>query len=361
MVNLALTVLLAVTSAAAADIKRDEVVLFYPTYAYATEDDKTWTLLIHGSIFQPEQDSVKRTLLIAAMRRTLGVQPHSPEAAILDQRLRPFLVDHKKGREIDIQIGSTVARLGKSTSDGHIATQILLPADKVPPAAGAQDAAERWLSFETVMPQGDQRRFFGRVLLVGRSGLSVISDIDDTIKISQVRDRKALLANTFLREFQAVPDMAELYRQLAAAGAVFHYVSGSPWQLYEPLAQFCRSERFPPGVFHLKDFRLSDPSALLKLTAQEDYKLAAIAPILAAFPGRRFVLVGDSGEQDPEIYGKLAGKYGRQIAAILIRNVTDEKPDGARFRKAFAGFDRWRLFRQPDELRPLVTELLRTK
>jgi phosphatidate phosphatase APP1 len=140
---------------------------------------------------------------------------------------------------------------------------------------------------------------------------------------------------------------------------VFHYVSGSPWQLYLPLATFLQKEGFPAGSFHLKLFRLTDSTAFSLLSSQEATKLAAIEPILAAFPGRRFVLVGDSGEQDPEIYGKIARKYGRQIAAILIRNVTDEDANGARFRRALEGIQRqrWRLFRRPEELQGLLGKL----
>jgi phosphatidate phosphatase APP1 len=110
---------------------------------------------------------------------------------------------------------------------------------------------------------------------------------------------------------------------------------------------------------HLKHFRLKDPTALNLLLSQEQTKVEAIEPMLAAFPGRRFVLVGDSGEEDPEIYGKIARKYGRQIAAILIRNVTDEAAADERFRRAFEGIEpqRWELFRRPAQLEGLLSRL----
>lgn len=358
MPAIAATALLMLLSAPVSDLKRDETVLFYPGYARLEADGKTWSLGVQGSVFQPEAESIKRTLLIAGVRKALGVESNSPQARVLDVRLRPFLVDHKKGRQIAVRLGSGDYDLGKSTADGQLAAQVSLPEADVPKSlAGNSDG--RWVSFETVLPENDRRRFLGRVQLIPPTGLSVISDIDDTIKITEVRDRKAMLANTFLREFQPVPGMADLYRQLAQQGAAFHYVSGSPWQLYEPLSQFVRGSNFPPGTFHLKHFRLSDPSSLSKLSSQEDYKPPIIESLLAAFPGRRFVLIGDSGEKDPEIYAGIARKHPKQVAAIFIRNVSDEAADNPRMLKAFEGLagDRWRLFRQPDELKPLLPSL----
>ena len=70
-----------------------------------------------------------------------------------------------------------------------------------------------------------------------------------------------------------------------------------------------------------------------------------IAPILAAFPRRRFTLIGDSGEQDPEVYGALARQHS-QIVRIYIRNITDESPGSDRIQAALEGLDpvRWSLF-----------------
>ncbi|MEA1951128.1 MAG: phosphatase domain-containing protein [Planctomycetota bacterium] len=187
-------------------------------------------------------------------------------------------------------------------------------------------------------------------------GISVISDIDDTIKHSRVTDRKALLANTFLRQFEPVPGMAELYRDWAQKGVVFHYVSGSPWQLYTPLAKFIRDEGFPAGSFALKNFRLKDPSSLGLLQSQESHKLVAIESIMKAFPRHRFILIGDSGEQDPEIYATVARKHPRQVAAICIRNVTAAKADDARFkavRKGLGGV-RFVLFDDVGTLGPVM-------
>ena len=77
------------------------------------------------------------------------------------------------------------------------------------------------------------------LLLVPPEGLSIISDIDDTVKVSNVLNKRELLANTFLREFTPIEGMAALFRRWGRAhGAVFHYVSASPWQLQPELQAF---------------------------------------------------------------------------------------------------------------------------
>ena len=110
----------------------------------------------------------------------------------------------------------------------------------------------RWLEFWAVTRSRDKRQFSGRVQLLEPTGFSVVSDIDDTIKVSQVLDKGELLANTFIRPYREVTGMATQYRQWAKHGAAFHYVSSSPWQLFQPLMNFMETSGFPAGDFHLK-------------------------------------------------------------------------------------------------------------
>ena len=165
--------------------------------------------------------------------------------------------------------------------------------------------------------------------------MTVISDIDDTVKVSEVTDRQKLLVNTFLRPFRVVDGIPALYRKWSDSGAVFCFVSSSPWQLYEPLLKWMTAEKFPPATFELQRVRFKDTSLLKLFGDPLKSKLQRIEPILKRFPGRRFVLVGDSGEKDPEVYGELARRFPTQAAAILIRNVTHERASDARFRIAF--------------------------
>jgi len=202
------------------------------------------------------------------------------------------------------------------------------------------------LQFAAVMDEDDQRTFAGAVELLKPEGVSVISDIDDTIKISHVTDKTALLRATFIEPFAAAPGMADFYRELAAAGASFHYVSSSPWQLYEPLDEWMGEAGYPRGSLHLKAFRWKDSSIFELFKSSRKTKPPVIEQIMADLPRRRFIFIGDSGEHDPEIYGDLARQHPDRVRHLFIRNVTGEARDNPRMRDAFRDLpaERWTLF-----------------
>ena len=188
--------------------------------------------------------------------------------------------------------------------------------------------------------------------LVPRDGISVISDIDDTIKISNVTDHRRLLDNSLLKDFQEVAGMPELYQRLAKHGVTIHYVSSSPWQLYDPLYDFIRSAGFPWATLDLKDVRFRDETLFNLFKKGTETKPGQIEPILQHHAERQFILVGDSGEQDPEVYGDIARRYPAQIYRIWIRNADNSKAEDLRFKEAFNHIARnkWQLFDHPGQI-----------
>jgi phosphatidate phosphatase APP1 len=81
-------------------------------------------------------------------------------------------------------------------------------------------------------------------------------------------------------------------------------------------------------------------------------KASVLMSLLRTFPQRRFVLVGDSGERDPEIYGSLARRFHDQIRGIFIRDIPERQMSEKRCDKVFRGLSgtRWQVFRRPSEL-----------
>lgn len=326
-------------------IAADETVVFFPTAAHFDAEAGVWRVPIHGWIYQLEADSVKRSIALGLLRRAWGLDKDSDETELFRERARLFLVDNKRGKQITIRIGEKTFTLPESGANGHFAGNLELnPAD----ISKTNDRIE----FQAVLSEGDERTFAGAVQLVSDTGLSVISDIDDTIKISNVAEKRALIHNTFCREFEAVPGMSDVYRRWAEAGAAFHYVSASPWQLYGPLSQFTTKVGFPVGTFQMKQIRVKDSSILDLVSSPDELKRQAIEPILAAFPQRTFICVGDSGERDPEIFAAIALKHPQQIMRIYIRDVTGETADSPRMQAAFAGVpaERWHVFRNAAEI-----------
>jgi phosphatidate phosphatase APP1 len=261
-------------------------------------------------------------------------------------------VDNERDKHIRVRVGDREFSAGKSRINGHFSTELMLTDEFVAPLAKRDEHGRRWLSFTTVMSGDDVRRFHGKVALPREEGITVLSDIDDTIRITQVHDKAQAFARTFLRPFEPVPGMADLYRGWADRGASFHYVSGSPWQLYPLLRVFLKGQRFPEASFDLREFRPKDTSITAIFDHPAEAKLKKIEPMMEHFSRRRFILVGDSGESDPEVYGELARKHPDRVMHIFIRNVTDESPENKRFQKAFEriGRERWQLFNRGDEL-----------
>lgn len=139
----------------------------------------------------------------------------------------------------------------------------------------------------------------GIVNLIDPEGISIISDIDDTIKETDVvAGARIILRNTFLKEMTDVPGMAEVYKNWWKQGAAIHYVSNSPWQLIPSLLEFFHTHKFPPGSAHL---RLHDSVLKTYFMTPGENKRKSIREILMDFPGRKFILVGDSGEIDMEM------------------------------------------------------------
>lgn len=162
-----------------------------------------------------------------------------------------------------------------------------------------------------------------------RNTQGLISDIDDTILVTQVNSRRRLLRNSLTLPPEsrvAVAGMAEAYKRLLQANpnpaaTPMFYVSASPRQLTDSVRRFLVHNGFPRGVLQLKEVNSdhADP-----LTDQKAYKLGRIQSILQAFPGVRFVLMGDDGEKDPEIFDELRRQHPGQVGQIWIRRVNPD-------------------------------------
>lgn len=344
--------LLAAVSAAQSDVAPDEEVVFFNTAARLDTDAKEWIVPIHGWIFEPETDSIRRAAILAALCEALDVDDQHAGEMLFHRRAAAFLVDNERGKRLILRAGNRTMTVGPSHRNGHFTGSVRLSLEEADPLSRPDKFGRRWIELEVVMPDSDKRRFSAKTILVEPAGLSVISDIDDTIKITEVTDHEAMIDNTFLRPYRSVPGMTELYQQWAQRGAVIHFVSASPWQLYEPLTEFMGMEGFPAATFHLKTFYWKDSRFLSLFADPIEYKLGVIEPVMKSFPKRQFILVGDSGEKDPEVYGLLARRYPDQVVLITIRAVDDELPEARRFQTAFEGIprQRWRVFSKPAEL-----------
>jgi len=165
-----------------------------------------------------------------------------------------------------------------------------------------------------------------RVLVPSRRAqYGVISDMDDTVLQSEITSfvraaRLMLLENARTR--LPFPGVAAFYRALErgvsgiAKNPIF-YVSSSPWNLHDVISDFLDAQAIPEGPMLLRDWDI-----VRDMMRTRDYKLTQIREILATYPALPFILVGDSGQEDPEIYGTLVNEFPGRILAIYIRNVS---------------------------------------
>jgi phosphatidate phosphatase APP1 len=157
----------------------------------------------------------------------------------------------------------------------------------------------------------------------------VISDIDDTIvqtnATSLVRMVRSVIQNAASRlPFEGV---ADLYRALHADRNPIFYVSSSPWNLYDLLHDYMDINGIPHGPMFLQDWGIDEDTFIT--TPHDTHKLAQIQTLLDYYPHLRFVLIGDSGQRDPEIYLRVIQSRPERIAAAFIRDVTSDLRDQA--------------------------------
>ena len=306
------------------------MLVVFPTYARRLADSGGWRATVAGMVTRPlPARSHRRTLAVAVLKRLLELDEADLDTDVFRRRAEAFLFQRVAGARVRVGLGDAVFDAGVSDRAGHFQAVIDLPADLVDRAA-AGGPGRRRLACRAELHEADAAddgpRASGTVELVEPEGLSVISDIDDTVKVTNVADRKELLRNTLLREFAAVPGIAPIYRRWERLGTAFHYVSASPWQLSNCLCGFLETAGLPAGSLHLKLFRLKDSTPLGRLPSRKRSKRRAIEQVMADFPGRRFLLVGDSGERDPDVYAEVARRRPEQVTGIAIRRVEGRLP-----------------------------------
>ncbi len=157
----------------------------------------------------------------------------------------------------------------------------------------------------------------------------VISDIDDTVIHTGATNffrmaRVVMLGNAYTR--LAFKGVAAFYQALQRGcpgdrqNPIF-YVTSSPWNIFDVICEVFRVHRIPRGPVFMKDYGF-DADKFIK-SSHGFHKLASIRGLLELYPHLPFILIGDSGQHDPEIYRQIVHDFPARIAAIYIRDVTD--------------------------------------
>lgn len=215
--------------------------------------------------------------------------------------------------------------------NGIATGRIKLPVERADRLLDIQGSTDGWLTFTAASGHSGT----GRIQLIEPEGLSIVSDIDDTIKVTEIpAGSRIVVRNSFFKEYNDASGMQSMYGQWSDM-ATYHYVSGSPWQLYNPLRNFLMDDAaFPEGTFHMKNvrknlFNLGSWSDLREFATNEfityEQKIEQISELMETYPKRKFILIGDSGEMDPEVYSTVRSRYPDQVREIIIRDVINAR------------------------------------
>lgn len=186
-------------------------------------------------------------------------------------------------------------------------------------------------TFQVSIPQ-HSTKYNGKIYLPPSTAkFGIVSDVDDTIMVTNATNMFKLLITTFLSNVKTrvvFKGVANWYQKLQKGldgqqDHPFFYVSSSPWNLYDLIDDFIRINRLPEGSILLRDYGIDDKKLLMSTHGQ--HKSNAILNILKVYPKLALILIGDSGQEDTFIYISIAQQFPERIKAIFIRCVNNNE------------------------------------
>lgn len=319
----------------------EQQVVLAPSIAVLSSDGKKASVLLQGRIFESPL-SIKRRWLIDNFPLHIRPDPDRSDP-LFRERAGLFWSDSERIEPVSVRIGERVVVLPAGDAGGRFRLELPLAAKEA-----KQLGSEGWLTLETVATPRTPQVSKAPAWLVAEVGLTVVTDVDDTIKDTRILDKPQRDANTFVNRFRAVEGMPELYRgwqQALGAQIHFHVVSAGPWQLHGPIRAFAEEAGFPPFTWDMRSMKITDARSAREVLddewaaqRREDHKVRTIQAFMKRFPRRHVVLVGDSGERDPEVYDRIIAdpRFGERVDWVLIRDVTADPRLGKRSRPLFA-------------------------
>ncbi|WP_182524688.1 App1 family protein [Nocardioides dongkuii] len=225
-----------------------------------------------------------------------------------------FVTNELRGVPLRVEVGGATAD-AVSDDDGYVRVELRGAHLEAPWTTGTLALAAPYRGI-------DDARVPVRIRVSdARAELGVISDLDDTVLQTGVQRTWSMVRQTLTGSVltrTAFAGAAELYAALGRTDGrnPFFYVSSSPWNLHDFLHGFLAHRGFPPGPVLLRDFVVGG------------HKRDRIEEVLRTHPDLRFVLIGDSGEHDPEIYAETVRRHPGRVIAVYIREVRLDPGDG---------------------------------
>jgi len=244
------------------------------------------------------------------------VLPHHGRRRNLKQTIRRFRARPLKWTAVDISINDTIERV-RTDKRGYFTCEVK-NTHKEP----------GWYPYELYWKRND-KRFASEYYFSDDHETGVISDIDDTLLVShstRLIRKMALVLFRNAHSRKTIPFLHNWHAYIrdlndTAHPRDFFYVSNSEWNLYDFLIDFFNINELPKGVFFLQNLKKGVKDLVRTGKLRSNHKVNSIEFLLRFYPKKKFILVGDNGQKDMEIYHEIVTKFHQRIKGVMIRKL----------------------------------------
>lgn len=310
----------------------DDQVAALPTQAlnippYANYSEGQWNVRFHGNIYkQPNtsQEDLNRLANVFLIDTSVEELPQdqADQARNVTQAIfvlqqgdvpvSPIYVEPFDGDHGGVGMTQDIILPYNTTAEGDFDVFLPINSEGIQPGNETQalQKLNTWVGNTT---NGNATAY-----LVPNEGLTIVSDIDDILRITKIYDPKEGLLNSFARPFVPWENMNEIYANWSQSlpNAHFHYLTTLPEQVTRNYEEFIYAT-YPAGSFDTRPLNFSDISATLSI------RQFLLTKIFETFPRRKFILVADTSNSDVmRAYPKMAHDYPDQVQCIFLRNTS---------------------------------------
>jgi len=342
---------------------------------YANWTDNGWNVRFHGNIYKQPNTSTQDLNNLAnkfLIGTSIDQLPESQQEQARNLTAEIFVVQQGNVQVSPIHIepglsqGSSGQAGGGGGTTGSGGTQditlpynttaegdfdVFVPIQSNGLTAGNQtNQIQRINTYVTNTTLGNATAY-----LVPPTGLTVVSDIDDILRVTKIYQPEQGLLNSFARPFVPWENMPDIYRNWSYSIPTmhFHYLTTTPEQITRNYMQFIYAT-YPGGSFDTRPLNFTNADETLSV------RLYLLQKIFDSFPNRKFILVGDVSNSDiMKDYPQLAVNYPNQVQCIFLRNTTATDNDS--FPYDTSGFktlnqEKYMFFKHSDDLMGLDIE-----
>lgn len=265
-----------------------------------------------------------------------GVEPHHGRRRNVKQTIHRFRAQPLKWTAIDIRINGIEKRV-RTNKRGYFTSEIHHDLSK-----------PGWYPYELFWKRNN-KQFKSEFYISDEHETGVISDIDDTLLVShstRLIRKMALILFRNAHTRKTIPFLKNWHAYIRDLNDTTHprdffYVSNSEWNLYDFLIDFFSINELPKGVFFLQQLKKGIKDLISTGKVNDNHKINSIEFLLRFYPNKKYILIGDNGQKDMDIYHKVIERYHERIKGVMIRKLSYIKNEKkiVRFQKSIQQYD----------------------